>query len=420
VKKADRPVWMHLLPAALLALALFGVVLWDLIAPRKDGGAGGDGPDGSQAGAGWTYDLDDREPRLGVQFNDDERFGLVMLKEQDPKDPGKFKRLTYKVDGSSCNTCLRIDGSEVLFGRRPQGQWVRGMKEAKEKDRLGWKSVMDFTESKVRVTQHVEIVPGEQSRTLDTCLVWYTVENRSTVPHKVGLRVMLDTFIGANDGVPFTVPGQPGLLTTLRDFGEKKIPDYVEALERPDLKDPGTVARLGLKGLKLPGIDLEPIHSMTICRWPGSTQLWDLSDKDKQPMGDDSCVFLYWAEQKMGRGERRQMAFTYGLGTISVGGADTLGLTAGGSFRPGGVFTVTAYVKGPLEKQKVKLALPAGLALVEGEEAEKGVGATGDYSQVSWRVRAGGTGTYTIRAASAGHEAATRVRIKTGGIFNSD
>jgi hypothetical protein len=357
-----------------------------------------------------------------VQFNDEnERFGIVMLKEQDPKDPDKHKRLTYKVDGSSCNTCLRIDGSEMLFGKRPQGQWVRGMKEAQEKGRLGWKSVMDFTESKVRVTQHVEIVPGEQSRTLDTCLVWYTVENRATVPHKVGLRMMLDTFIGANDGVPFTIPGQPGLLTTKRDFGEKQIPDYVEALEHPDLKAPGTVARLGLKGLKLPGIELEPIHAMTICRWPGSTVLWELTDKEKQPMEDDSCVFLYWTERSMPPGEVRHMAFTYGLGTISVsGGPNTLGLTAGGSFRPGGVFTVTAYVKNPMERQKVKLALPAGLSLVEGEEAEKAVEPAGDYSQVSWRVRAGDSATYTIRATSAGHEATTRVRIKTGGIFNSN
>jgi hypothetical protein len=422
VQKAGRPLWAHLLPGLLLGVALFGVVLWDLISPRP-GAVGGAGEGGYGAGGGgeWTYELDDREPRLGVQFNDEnERFGIVMLKEQDPKDPGKHKRLTYKVDGSSCNTCLRIDGSEMLFGKRPQGQWVRGMKEKQEKGRLGWKSVMDFTESKVRVTQHVEIVPGEQSRTLDTCLVWYTVQNLSTVSHKVGLRVMLDTFIGANDGVPFTIPGQPGLLTTKRDFGEKQIPDYVEALERPDLKDPGTVARLGLKGLKLPGIDLEPIHSMTICRWPGSTVLWELSEKEKQPIDDDSCVFLYWAERPMAPREVRHMAFTYGLGTISVSGANTLGLTAGGSFRPGGVFTVTAYVKNPTERQKVKLALPAGLTFLEGEEAEKAVEPAGDYSQVSWRVRSGDSGTYTVRATSAGHEATTRVRIKTGGIFNSN
>ncbi|HZY86592.1 MAG TPA: hypothetical protein VFE78_17290 [Gemmataceae bacterium] len=424
VRKADKPLWTHLLPALLLLVALLGVVLWDVLSPRKEDDSDvPDGPGGTQtAGANWTYQLDDREPRLGVQFNEEnERFGIVMLKERDPKDPDKHKRLTYKVDGSSCNTCLRIDGSEMLFGKKPQGQWVRGMKESKEKDRLGWKSVMDFTESKVRVTQHVEIVPGEQSRTLDTCLVWYTVENRSTVPHKVGLRMMLDTFIGANDGVPFTIPGQKGLLTTLRDFGEKKIPDYVEALERPDPQDPGTVARLGLKGLKLPGIDLEPIHSMTICRWPGSTQLWELTDKEKLPMEDDSCVFLYWAERSMAPRERRHMAFTYGLGKIAVsGGASTLGLTAGGSFRPGGVFTVTAYVKNPRAGQKVKLDLPGGLSLLAGESVEQKVETGGAYSQVSWRVRADALGAHTLTAVSGSHEARTTVRIKNGGIFDTN
>jgi hypothetical protein len=423
LKKAGTPVWMHLLPAALLAVALFGVVLWDVMFPRPGDTADlPDGPGGAPAAGGdWTYQLDDREPRLGVQFNDEsERFGIVMLQEKDPKDPGKHKRLTYKVDGSSCNTCLRIDGSEMLFGKKPQGQWVRNMKEVQLKGRLGWKSVMDFTESRVRVTQHVEIVPGEQSRTLDTCLVWYTVENRAQVPHKVGLRVMLDTFIGANDGVPFTIPGQPGLLTTKRDFGEKKIPDYVEALEKPDLKDPGTVARLGLKGLKLPGIDLEPIHAMTICRWPGSTVLWELSEQEKQPMEDDSCVFLYWPERSTAPGAVRHMAFTYGLGTIAVsGGESTLGLTAGGSFRPGGVFTVTAYVKNPQDGQKVKLALPDGLSLAAGEQAEQRVETGGAYSQVSWRVRADRLGDYTVRANSGGHEARTRVRIKNSGIFDT-
>ena len=76
------------------------------------------------------------------------------------------------------------------------------------------------------------------------------------MPHKVGLRVMLDTFIGANDGVPFTIPGKPGFVDTKADFGEKQIPDYIEAVENPDdPKNPGTVARLGLTDLQLPSVD---------------------------------------------------------------------------------------------------------------------------------------------------------------------
>ena len=119
--------------------------------------------------------------------------------------------------------------------------------------------------------------------------------------------------------------------------------------------------------------------------------------------------------------ERRELAFTYGLGTIDVsGGASRLGLTAGGSFRPGGEFTVTAYVKNPKDMQTVKLTLPRGLSFVTGEEDEKAVEKGGAYTQVSWRVRGDAAGTRTIKATSAGAEARTTVRIREGGIFDTN
>jgi hypothetical protein len=275
----------------------------------------------------------------------------------------------------------------------------------------------------------VEIVPSEQSQVLDTCLVYYTIENRgaaTSAPRKVGLRVMLDTFIGANDGVPFVIPGQPGLLSDKRDFGEKQIPDYIEALERPDLQNPGTVAHMGLKGIHLPGIELEPVQRMLICRWTKSEERWEPEDKlsirpknmDEAP---DSCVFLYWDYRLMRPGERREMGFTYGLGKISIAGdGQHLGLTAGGSFRPGGEFTVTAYVKKPRPHQVVKLILPAELVLAEGQKAEQMVDAVPDqeYSQVSWRVRSASQGDHVVDAESENARASVTVRIRARGIFD--
>ena len=104
---------------------------------------------------------------------------------------------------------------------------------------------MDFTQTKVRVKQHVEIVPG-QSGYLDTCLVWYHVENYGDVPQKVGVRFMLDTYIGANDGVPFTAPGVEGLHRRSRDFPAGTIPPYLEAVENPTT--PTTPARSPASG----------------------------------------------------------------------------------------------------------------------------------------------------------------------------
>src|SRR5262249_46732912 len=161
----------------------------------------------------------------GVQFNRTNRFGILMLKEKDPSNPDKYKRLIYRESGDTNNTCVKVDGHENLLGL-PPGKWQDRKQRVKLKDREGWYSVWEYPEQVV-VTQAVEIVPGEQTRVLDTCLVRYTVVNQSTLPREVGLRVLLDTFIGANDGVPFVIPGQPGLLDTQKDFDQKDIPDYI-------------------------------------------------------------------------------------------------------------------------------------------------------------------------------------------------
>jgi hypothetical protein len=236
---------------------------------------------------------------------------------------------------------------------------------------------------------------------------------------------MLDTFIGANDGVPFAVPGSEGkkdrLVESMELFDQKDIPDYVQALERPDLKDPGTVAHLGLK---LPGY--EPLVQMVICRWPGTKEYRWPQKPEYEPMRannekPDSCVFLFWANEQMNAGDVRKMAFTYGLNAISGGGAGgdgKIALTSGGSTRPGGEFTVTAYVKDAEDGQVVKLDLPDGFEFVKGHEAEKMIQGGGSLTQVSWRVRSGKKdGDFTLEATSGAARATLTLRIRQEGLY---
>jgi hypothetical protein len=354
----------------------------------------------------------DPEPRLGVQFDAKGRIGIVMLKERDPADERKFKRLTFDDKGSTNNTCVLINDHEYLFGNTLHGRWLR--RDARLPDRHGWESAFLFPKEDVLLLQRVELIVGEQTRLIDTCLVRYTIENRSRKPNTVGLRVLLDTFIGANDGVPFIIPGQRGLLDTLRVFPQKEIPDYIQALEQPDLKSPGTVAHLGLK---VP--DAEPVQRLVIARWPQNTEVrwdWPLEAMNADAKKKDSSVALYWATEKMEPGEKRQMAFTYGLNAISVGDAN-LGLTAGGDFRPAGDFTLTAYVKNPQPDQVVRLTLPEGLRLAEGEEVEKGVEPGREFTQVSWRIHAEAAGDYTVKATSGLDSAVYKVRIRARRLY---
>src|SRR5262249_54372297 len=155
----------------------------------------------------------------------------------------------------------------------------------------------------------------------------------------IGLRIQVDTMIGGNDGVPFTVPGLPGLVNNFADFPMAgPVPDFIQALERPDLQNPGTVAHMTLKL----GGKYEPPGRVLLTHWPGFNYFnWEVPVNS---MRDDSAVVLYWQDKPLAPGGKREFGFAYGLGSVaSAEGVGKLGVTLGGSFEPGQNFTVTAY-----------------------------------------------------------------------------
>src|SRR5262249_26577649 len=166
----------------------------------------------------------------------------------------------------------------------------------KAKGRYRWSGTWDYPEN-VRVTQSVEIVPNQQTRRLDTCLIRYTVLNQSNLPRRIGIRAIIDTFIGSNDGVPFRIPGQSDFVTTLKIIPQKEIPDHIEAGENMDRRTPGTTAPLGLK-LDMPGVNLDPLTRVVICRLPENSEPrdweWEFVRFDEPRERPDSCVILYW------------------------------------------------------------------------------------------------------------------------------
>jgi hypothetical protein len=450
--------FLHVIPAGLLLIAVLSVIAVDLIRGKPASASATDNsgkgpdvppdhpdfdpptvktPDTKNDKKGDWYDrrkLKDSAPKLGLQFRDEPRdgtmrFGLVMVGVPDPRPEyaGKFKKLTYWETGDSNNTIVKIGNAEYYFGRRlaRQNEWTgdRGFNKDKKlpNNRIGKTSEMEFRLEKVLVKQHVEIVPGD-SGLLDTCLVYYMIKNYGDTPQTVGLRVMMDTYIGANDGVPFNIPGRRGFLTTMDEFDSKQMPAYIEAVENPD--DPnnqGTVVRMGLKGIRLPGVDyIEDIQLMRICRWPKAIGneagwKWEMEPMDRDPENRDSCVALYWAERLVNPGEVRNMAFTYGLSKLEISGSGAeeappakdetaMAMSVPSQVLTDSDFIVTAYLWRTKPGQKVKLKVSdSGLTLGEGEAAEKTIDAKDagpGRTKVEWKVHAGAKGTYKIQATS--------------------
>ena len=357
------------------------------------------------------------------------------------------------------NAVLKIDSNESWFGERPfrrddggkptfTGEWPgkwRDMKKPLGKDdkgreRIGYESVWYYDAQRVVVTQTVEVVPGPLSNLLDTCLVRHRMRQRGqpVAPHRPAF--MLDTYIGANGGVPFLIPLQSELCDSQKEFlTPESVPDFIQACEYQDLVKPGTIARIGLK---VPG--LEPPVKVTLGAWPNPAlseldprcaqekTKWDVPVLSMQSMKKldskspaDSCVVIYWSEKDLAAGESRDVGFTYGLGDVSGGeGKGKLALTAGGSFAPGGSFTVTAYVSNPIPNQTVTLTLPDGFEFIGGAAKQPvpplAPGATSKSSAVTWMVRASQkAGTYTLKGqTSTGESQTLKVFIKAQKVQN--
>jgi hypothetical protein len=413
------------LPAVLLVLALVGIAARDALLRFRGAGAGPGADD----------------PLIAFQFHESKvgdvldaalpeatmRFGLRMLAAGPDGSP---RRLTFDARGRTNNLCVRIDGKELLFGSAP-GRWVErsatDWQDSRGVTHQGVRSVWAWDDKKVEVAQYVELVRGEESNRLDTCLVRYVADNRDRVPHGVGLRFLLDTFIGGNDGVPFTIPGAAELCADQKVFSGE-VPAFIEALENEDLANPGTVAHLKIKlG------DREPPGRVTLGAWPddalnlllnmaparGVNTLWEVPVRSMKTLFPyDSAVVLYWNEKPLPPGGQREVGFAYGLG--SVASSAKLLLSIDGSFKPGGELTVTVLVNDPQPGETVTVTVPAGFTVVG--EATQPVPApqTGSrYRPVTWKVKAGALGSHTLGVrSSSGADQSKTIRIKESSIFD--
>jgi hypothetical protein len=426
----------------------------------------------------------DPDPVVAVEFHDHDvgpkpkmnapdtmRFGVRILRDADGK--AAQKKLTFDILGRTNNTCIKVDGQEFLFGESKSNQgtplevrWVKrdgplpdvpGVKY--DYKRQGKTSIWKLNDHQVYITQTVEVVPGRQSRKLDTVLVRYSLENRDTVMHQVGIRFMLDTYIGSNDGVPFTIPGKPGLCNTLEKFATADtVPDFIEALENEDLRAPGTVARLQFRI----GKTLESPTSVFLGGWPhdGLAQVFDIGaaknqntmwsvpevsiqalwgagamvrGRPNQRAPKDSAVTMYWDPRplsptggKEDLAKRREVGFAYGLGRVASNPVDGhLLVSIGGRMVQDGEFTINAVVNDPVLDERLRLDLPGGFILVGGSTTEQMVPTAREIdgmrrASVTWKVRAGEVGSHKI-VVSSSNEAKVSISGKVNrpwGVFN--
>lgn len=392
---------------------------------------------GAQSGA---FDLVIRNDYIAISVNaSDENTGRFAL-ETTGGDPTRTdddnQPLLYKQGGSgprTSYTTVRVDGVDYVFGGSSTseragfaGQYGTMVQaptivEVEGDQRI----VASWLLGNALVTQELSFARSSTTGLFDTAEIRYIVENVSDTPSEIGLRIVLDTMLGANDGAPFRV-GEQAILTDT-NFVDDILPDFWQAFD--SLTEPRVIGQGTFRGA-----DITPPDRVYLSNWGALADgIWDFSfvpGRDFTRLGEfnelDSAMALYWDPVIFQPGESREYVTQYGLGGISiVRGALSLGITSPASIDAAREtsFPVVVYVQNAGEGDAldvaVRICVPRGLTLPGNQSCD--TRRLGDLplhreAQVTWTVfldgAVGGELEYTVEATAENLPEPVRVSRK--------
>lgn len=230
-------------------------------------------------------------------------------------DPGittdDNKRLLYGYPtnvGSSFSTLRISNGVTTTDHILGDTDWTPGIAPTAPPTSSGTSLVTTWSQDGVTVLETVTLITSTVTGRADTTLIAYTITNHNAAPVNAGLRIMLDTMIGDNDGAPFFLPNA-GNVTNQIEFFAGSMPDYWVAWESP-LFDPDSLKGRG----QLIGAGLTRPDRFVIADWPqADSSVWDYTVDPGDPVTNDSAVLLYFNPITLAPGASRTVQTQYGL-----------------------------------------------------------------------------------------------------------
>ncbi|MGM0415009.1 MAG: hypothetical protein ACQEQP_07535 [Bacillota bacterium] len=243
------------------------------------------------------------------------------------------------------------------------------------------------------VEQILSIVKSSTTGLADSAQIQYRIINEGDEDEKVGLRVMLDTMLGENDGAPFRLGEDT--ISTDKLYYDKQLDDFWQAFDsvsNPQVTSQGSFI----------GPDVSTPDRVYFSDWGSLADgVWDFDFNPGQEFvrkGEyeiDSAMAMYWVPEKIEAGETKTYITKYGLGGITiVPGILSLGVTSPAEVtldENNQSFPVVAYLENTSEinarNVSINIELPEGFSA---EESARDLGdmEPEDISQITWNVRA--------------------------------
>src|SRR6056297_1257188 len=246
------------------------------------------------------------------------------------------------------------------------------------------------------VEQILSIVRSSTTGLADSAQIQYRIINEGNEEEKVGLRVMLDTMLGENDGAPFRLGEDT--ISTDKLYYDKQLDDFWQAFDsvsNPQVTSQGSFI----------GPDVSTPDRVYFSDWGSLADgIWDFDFNPGQEFirkGEyeiDSAIAMFWIPEKIPAGESKTYITKYGLGGITiVPGLISLGVTSPAEVtlnKDNESFPVVAYLENTSEinarNVSVKLELPDTFDAVR-TTRELGNMEAGDSAQLKWNVKPAGS-----------------------------
>lgn len=295
-------------------------------------------------------------------------------------------------------TTVRVDGKDYIFGGRTS---KRAGKQGLFGEMISGPRIVDgraieavWRLGGVDVLQRLSFAVSSTTGLPDTARIEYVLTDKDVQAHQVGLRLVIDTMLGDNDGAPFRVGDKA--LTSDTALTKGQLPEFWQAFDT--LSNPKITAQGTLKGG-----EVTPPDQVVFTNWGSlADALWKFAlqpGRDFTRKGEfelDSALALYYEPTSLAPGESRTIVAHYGVGGITIApGRLALGVTAPAKVVAGEVtsFPVIAYIQNTGESDirdaVVTLTLPDGLALADGQSVTKQLGTIpkGAAVQTAWMLR---------------------------------
>jgi len=161
----------------------------------------------------------------------------------------------------------------------------------------------------ITIIQKIKPEPaGDRVKTRIT----YEIRNSSAAKHKVGLRLLLDTWAGQNDGVPFMIPAGSASQLFRNEVEFTPAASVMWQVFDPDGGGSARQLEPGLQNIMV-GEGLVPPDRIAFAAWQNAADtLWDYAVSADRRVTGDSAVILWWTPADISPGATQIVATELG------------------------------------------------------------------------------------------------------------